>query len=220
MWDILNYVIYRGGESVMKNIKIKRIMFWIVGIISVSLLFSCSKKGNEVKNDDMFSFAAAEQIGQPIENVCEFLEISEDELIPSKSVGRFDFNEPVLYENVEFTKYLLFGDYSSKQDVLYGMGYECRLEDRDEELSFLVTAIKEDLTELYGSPTTDAGIVNVIGEERDFSKYPIPTRLIERWSANDDSGAEIEMAVFILDDWVSITVEDKLSMLPNVTKQE
>ena len=90
----------------------------VISLVLVLLLTACSP--TELTMD--FNFINS--VGKSLDDVCSQLNISKDKVTQSKLQGRYDIDIPVKYEDVEFSPYLMFGDYNDKTDVLYGGGYE------------------------------------------------------------------------------------------------
>ena len=172
----------------------------VISLVLVLLLTACSP--TELTMD--FNFINS--VGKSLDDVCGQLNISKDKVTQSKLQGRYDIDIPVKYENVEFSPYLMFGDYNDKTDVLYGGGYEYITSDKGEELTKLVTSLKTTLTEKYGEPTTYEGLSNIIGDTTDFTQYS-SGELTEQWTTSGENSGNITLKLIFDQGEVMVQIE-------------
>ncbi len=186
--------------------RVRKICRLLIGVLLITSLCACS---NDIPNEptkEVLKLDFSECMGNDLDQTCKKMLIKEDDLQESKLRGRYDFVEKVSYKNIEFTKYLVFEGKEDANVSLYGGGYESKLSKNDEKLSAVITSLKQELCDEYGSPTTYPGTKNAIGDHTDFSRFSNES-LQEEWT--DKSNGCIELRMNFFGDDVVIQLEYK-----------
>lgn len=183
----------------------KKICSFLIGILLAFSLCACSNTVSQKNNSDVLKFDFVESIDSSLEQTCENLSIKESEIQESKHRGRYDFILKTTYENVDFTKCLMF-EVKENENILYGGGYESKISKSDENLPELIENMKKMLSDEFGSPSTYPGAKNSIGEIKDFSIYSNES-LLEEWQ--DEKKGKISLRLTFNEEDVLIQLEYK-----------
>ncbi len=184
--------------------RVRKVCRLLIGVLLITLLCACSNDMPNEPTKEILKLDFVEYMGNDLDQTRKKMSIKESDLQKSKLRGRYDFLEKVSYKNIEFTKYLVFEGKENTIVSLYGGGYESKLSKNNEKLLEVITSLRKELCDEYGSPTTYPGTKNTIGDHTDFSKFSNES-LHEEWT--DESNGCIALRMIFLGDDVIIQLE-------------
>ena len=150
---------------------------------------------NGALSENHLEFAFSPYIGMHKEDALRAMDLTADDLIQSQLQGKYDEENAVVFYDIPFTSYFLFGKWGDIDDCLYGGGYEYISENADEQLLAVLRDLVAQMTERYGEPSTYPTMAYRFENLQEISDLSPGTYFMETWNASEQTVPEGEVSI-------------------------